>query len=454
VSQAPFHSTDIYHLRQTLDLVAIGGELYDRAKRLYPICRSITGDGVRETLALIGNEIPLVTSEIPSGTRVFDWTVPREWNIRDAYVTDEGGRKIIDFAVCNLHVLNYSIAVDRTVRLAELQAHLFSIPEQPDLIPYKTSYYAPNWGFCMTDRQRRSLTDGEYHVRIDSSLEEGHLTLAECVLPGEEDAEILVSCHVCHPSLCNDNLSGITVAVTLARLLEAVPRRYAYRFLFIPGTIGAITWLALNERTAANIRHGLVLSCLGDRGNLTYKRSRRGNAEIDRIAANSLATHGARYTLEHFSPYGYDERQYCSPGFDLPVGVLSRTPHGRFPEYHTSADNLEFITPEALSDSLDACLSIFASLEGNRFYRNLSPKCEPQLGRRGLYSAMGGHGDTRAMEQALLWVLNYSDGRHSLLDIVERSGLTFDAVRQAASLLLRHELLAVEPPPPDAAPQG
>jgi aminopeptidase-like protein len=446
VSTESRHAPELIELRRHLDLGVVGRELHDRARRLYPICRSITGNGVRQTLADIAKEVELTISEIATGTPAFDWMVPQEWNIREAYIEDLAGNRIVDFSTCNLHVLNYSVPIDRVVPLEELQQHLFSIPEQPNLIPYKTSYYSPNWGFCVTERQRRTLNDPAYRVRIDSSLEDGHLTFGECALGGELVDEVLLSCHVCHPSLCNDNLSGITVAVTLAKLLAALPtRRYSYRFLFIPGTIGAIAWLARNERIVNNIKHGLVLTCLGDRGNMTYKQSRRGNAEIDRVAANVLASGGRSHHVEEFSPYGYDERQYCSPGFDLPVGVLSRTPHGKFPEYHTSADNLDFITSDALADSLATCLAIVATLEGNRRYRNLNPKCEPQLGRRGLYSTMGGHGDKREMEQALLWVLNLSDGHHNLLDISVKSRLPFDVVQRAASLLLEYELLAELP---------
>jgi aminopeptidase-like protein len=435
-------STSLSEMRRRLDSQALGRELYDRVERLYPLCRSITGNGVRETLALIRREIVVATTEVPSGTQVFDWTVPQEWNIRDAYIKDGDGRRLVDFAASNLHVLNYSVPVHRKIRLADLQPHLFSIPDRPDWIPYKTSYYSSNWGFCLTERQRQALTDDQYEVRIDASLEDGHLTLGECLLPGGTADEVLFSCHICHPSLCNDNLSGVTVAVSLAKLLAERPLRYTYRFLFIPGTIGAITWLALNEAGVARIKHGLVLSCLGDPGKVTYKRSRRGDADIDRASALTLATSGDEYELRDFSPYGYDERQYCSPGFNLPVGALSRTPHGRFPEYHTSADNLDLVRPASLADSLLKCLSIIEVLEGNGRYTNRNPKCEPQLGRRGLYSTMGGHGDTRAMEEALLWILNFSDGRHTLLDIAERSGLAFDVIRQVASTLQQHDLLS------------
>jgi aminopeptidase-like protein len=441
------HHTSVFGLRTELDMEGLGRELYDRVVRLFPICRSITGNGVRETLRQIGTEIELSVREVSSGTRVFDWTVPDEWNIRDAYIKDRHGRRVIDFAASNLHVVNYSTPVRGRMRLAELQPHLFSIPEKPDLVPYKTSYYNRTWGFCLTERQRQQLEDDEYEVCIDATLREGHLTFGELFLPGRQPDEVLISCHVCHPSLCNDNLSGVTVAVTLARLLARASLWYSYRFLFIPGTIGAITWLALNESTAMRIRHGLVLSCLGDRGHITYKRSRRGDADIDRIVAHVLAAAGAPYDIHDFSPYGYDERQYCSPGFNLPVGVLSRTPHGRFPEYHTSADNLDLVAPAPLADSLTTCLAVLEVLEANRTYTNRNPKCEPQLGKRGLYATMGGHTDARAMEEALLWVLNLADGKHSLLDTAERSGLRFDAIRAAANALLECELLDEVTPP-------
>ena len=432
---------DIATVGTSLDLRAIGSELHDRIRRLYPICRSITGNGLRETLRLLGEEIEIETEEVPTGTAVYDWTVPKEWNIRDAYIKNGDGARIVDFNSSNLHVVNYSVPVRERVTLATLRPHLYSIPEHPDWIPYKTSYYAENWGFCLTHRQLESLREERYEVCIDSSLEDGHLTLGQCVLPGRETDEILFSCHVCHPSLCNDNLSGVSIAVTLARLLAGVSRRYTYRFLFIPGTIGAITWLALHEDAAARVRHGLVLACAGDRGKLTYKRSRSGKAAIDRAVSHVFQRCGESFDIRDFTPYGYDERQYCSPGFNLAVGVLSRTPHGCFPEYHTSADNLDFVDPSSLADILEKCLSILEVLEGDAFYVNRNPKCEPQLGKRGLYANMGGHGGSRDMEVALLWVLNFSDGAHSLLDIAERSGLAFSLIHAAADALVHHDLL-------------
>ena len=436
---------DLASLCSMLESSSLGEELYSLIRELYPICRSITGAGFRETIAHISKEIPLEVHEVPSGTQVFDWTVPKEWNIRDAYVKNTRGERIIDFRSHNLHVVNYSVPVHRKMSLAELRAHLHTLPDHPDWIPYRTSYYKENWGFCLSHNQLQTMREDEYEVCIDSALENGSLTYGECYLPGESPAEVLISCHACHPSLCNDNLSSVAVATFLAKYLGGVRLRYSYRFLFIPGTIGAITWLSQNEDHVKAIQHGLVLTCVGDRGHITYKKSRRGNAEIDRAVAHVLKHSGRKYDIEDFAPYGYDERQYCSPGFNLPVGCFMRTPHGKFREYHSSADNLELMDPASLAHSLMTCLSVFSVLENNRWYCNQNPKCEPQLGRRGLYRAMGGNRDEKLQETAMLWVLNQSDGDHSLLDIAERSELAFDTVHNAASALLRHGLLKEVP---------
>ena len=413
---------------------------------LYPVCRSITGDGVRATLRRLQEELPIAVREVPSGTRVFDWTIPREWNIRDAWIKNLHGDRVVDFLASNLHVVSYSVPVRRRMALSELKEHLHTLPEHPGWIPYKTSYYRESWGFCVSADQLQSLTDLEYDVCIDSTLQDGHLTYGELFLPGRSADEAIISCHVCHPSLCNDNLSGIAVAVQLARwLMAGGTRRLSYRFLFIPGTIGSITWLACNQDRLALIRHGLVLTGLGGPGGLVYKRSRRGSAEVDRVAANVMTHSAERGEVREFSPYGYDERQYCSPGIDLPVGRLSRTPFGEYPEYHTSADNLDFVTPAQLAGSLEACRAIVSALEGNAVYVNLQPMCEPQLGRRGLYGSVGGAGESREREMAMLWVLNLSDGTHSLLDIAERARLPFDVVRSAASRLQEARLLEERP---------
>jgi aminopeptidase-like protein len=425
------------------DLAEIGWELHRFASDIYPICRSITGDGVRQTLAAIQKRIPLQISEVPSGTPVFDWIVPKEWNIRDAYIKDASGKRIVDFQQNNLHVLNYSVPVC-TKMPSELRHHLFSIPAHPEWIPYRTSYYRESWGFCLSHKQLESLEDREYEVRIDATLADGCLTYGECFLPGQLSDEVLISCHVCHPSLANDNLSGLGVATALADLLSGQELHYSYRFLFIPGTIGAITWLARNRERAARIRNGLVLTGIGNQSAFHYKKSRRGNAEIDRAAAHVLQHEVGSHEILEFSPYGYDERQYCSPGFNLPVGCLMRSVWGTFPEYHTSADNLDFIKSGQLAESLRVCTAIVDVLENNRRYRNLSPFCEPQLGKRNLYRSTGG--ETIGAEiNARLWVLNFSDGEHSLLAIAERSGLPFRTIADAAEVLSDGGLLSLVP---------
>jgi aminopeptidase-like protein len=419
-----------------------GPELHGLVSELYPICRSITGNGVRETLRRIQERLPLEIHEVPSGVQVFDWTVPREWNIRDAWIKTLAGERVVNFRDSNLHVVSYSIPVRSRMPLSELKKHLHTLPDHPDWIPYKTSYYSETWGFCVSEARAARLIDPEYDVCIDSSLEDGSLSYGEFYLPGESADECLFSCHVCHPSLCNDNLSGISVAIFLAWWLAALEtRRFSYRFIFIPGTIGSITWLAQNRERLATIRHGLVLTGLGGPGSLVYKRSRRGTAAIDRAAANVVKHLEPGSEVRDFVPYGYDERQYCSPGINLAVGCLSRTPYGEYPEYHTSADNLDFVTGGKLEDSYKACQEIVHVLEGDRTYVNRNPMCEPQLGRRGLYDSIGGAGQRRANEMAFLWVLNLSDGEHSLLDIAERSGLRFSSIRQAATSLAEKGLL-------------
>src|SRR5580704_106225 len=427
--------------QSTADRTGIGVELHRLIADLYPICRSITGEGLRETLRALERLVPLTLREVPTGTQVFDWTVPKEWNIRDAYVKNSRCERVIDFQSSNLHVVNYSVPVRQKMRLAELKTHLFTLPDRPDWIPYRTSYYKEDWGFCLSQRQLELLLEDEYEVVIDSTLQAGRLSYGECFLQGELPDEIIVSTHCCHPSMCNDNLSGIAVAAFLAKHLSLRPRRYSYRFLFIPGTIGAITWLALNEDKISRIQLGLVLTGLGDNGKLHYKKSRRGDAEIDRAAAHVLHHASHDHQILDFSPYGYDERQFCSPGINLPVGRLSRTPHGTFPEYHTSADNLDFVHPEKLKESFDACLQILNLLERNGTFLNLNPKCEPQLGKRGLYAMVGGRADAGVREMAMLWVLNLSDGNHSLLDISERSRMSFDSIYEAAGALREKGLL-------------
>lgn len=413
----------------------IGQAIHNLMARLFPICRSITGDGVRRTLQVLSETVPLEVHEVPTGTQVLDWTVPREWNIRDAYIKNAAGRCIVDFRQSNLHVVNYSTPIHATMTLEALRPHLYSLPDHPDWIPYRTSYYKETWGFCLSHRKLTALTDGEYEVCIDATLADGHLTYGEHLVPGAVTDEVLVSTHICHPSMANDNLSGVAVAAMLAAHLSQRRNRYTYRFVFVPGTIGAITWLQRNREQVGRIKHGLVLTGVGDPGALTYKKSRRGDADIDHAAQHLLRMRAAGDRVIDFSPYGYDERQYCSPGFNLPVGRLSRTPFGEYPQYHTSADNLQFVRPAALADSFSAIRSLLAIVDNNAVFTNRQPHGEPQLGRRGLYDSIGPD------QMAMLWVLNLSDGGHSLLDIAVQSDLPFASVQRAAALLKEHELL-------------
>ena len=421
-------------------LEALGLQMHELITELYPIHRSMTGNGLRETLRRLQKLVPMQVHEVPTGTKAFDWTVPKEWNIADAYVKNSKGERVIDLHNSNLHVVNYSIPTRQTLTLKDLKEHLFTLPDNPDWIPYKTSYYKETWGFCLAHSKMLELSEDEYEVCIDSRLEDGHLTYGEYYIRGETSDEVLLSCHVCHPSLCNDNLSGIAIAVFLAQHLSSAPRKQSYRFLFIPGTIGSITWLALNEEKVSRIKNGLILSCLGDSGSSTYKKSRRGDAEIDRAANHVLKHGGSAYDIVEFVPYGYDERQFCSPGFNLAVGCLMRTPNGRYPQYHTSADDLDFVKAASLADSFMKCLRILDILDHNDVYVNQNPKCEPQLGRRGIYQGWNSQGLPH-LDLALLWVLNFSDGQHSLLDIAERANLSFDTIRKAADLLLSSSLL-------------
>lgn len=420
----------------------IGTSMYALIEELWPLNRSLTGNGVRETLARIQKHIEVVIREVPTGTPVFDWTVPQEWNVRDAYIKNDRGERVVDWQQSNLHVVGYSQPIQKTMTLAELTPHLFSLPNHPDWIPYRTAYYEKSWGFCLRHSELTTLPAGDYEVCIDADLSDGHLTYGEYVIPGETADEVLISTHICHPSMANDNLSGVALAVFLAKHIATIKPRYTYRFLFIPGTIGSITWLAGHEEIIPRIKHGLVLTGVGDAGKLHYKRSRRGDAEIDRAATNVLKHSGVEHAVREFSPFGYDERQYCSPGFNLPVGSLTRTPHGEYLEYHTSGDDLSFVHPVFLEEAYAVCQQLLAVLEGNALYRNQFPFGEPQLGKRGLYSAMGAaSGEVKKKQLAMLWVLNMSDGSNSLLDISDRSGLPFHEIRQMADLLLAHGIL-------------
>jgi aminopeptidase-like protein len=397
----------------------VGLDAYELMRRLYPLCRSLTGDGVRATFDVLEEQIPLTRTEIPSGSRVCDWIVPEEWNLREAHITAPDGSRVVDSNDSTLHVVSYSEPVRARLSLEQLRGRLHTLPEQPDVIPYRTSYYERTWGFCLPHRQLLELPPGEYEVVIDSTLEPGRLTYAEHLIPGRGPKEVLVSTYVCHPSLANDNLSGIAVATMLARRLQGRPLRHSYRFLFAPGTIGPLAWLERNHETLDAVAHGLTVSCIGDEGDLTYKRSRHGDAEVDLAMETVLRDSGEPHRVLPWEPWGGDERQFCSPGFDLPVGTLMRTPHGEFDGYHTSADALELIRPESLAAAVDRCLELVEVLESNRTCANLSPFGEPQLGRRGLY---------------------------------RRSELRYPLVSRAAELLEDAELLEAGPPEPDSAP--
>ena len=440
------------------DFPAISSEMCKLLKELYPICRSITGNGVRKTLEIIQNYILIEHHEVPSGTKVFDWIIPKEWNIEDAYIKTDKGQKIVDFQKSNLHVLNYSTPIKSKLSLSELKQHLYTLPDQPEAIPYRTSYYNENWGFCLSHNQFLTLEECEYEILIDSSLEDGNLTYGEFFLQGKKNEEILLTCYTCHPSLCNDNLSGKVLLTFLAQYLSKLKLDYSYRFLFIPETIGAITWLKLNEEKISKIKHGLVITCVGDSGKFTYKKSRLGNTEIDQTAINILKESGESFQIKDFFPVGSDERQFCSPGFNLPMGSLMRTMYHKFPEYHTSLDNLEFVKGEYLIESFSIYLKIILELEknfgkfkpeeklkdqrnmdDNDIFMNLNPKCEPNLEKRGLFNKVIDLDSGTAL--SISWVLNLSDGRNSLSDISRISGIEYNLIKETSELLLKHNLL-------------
>jgi aminopeptidase-like protein len=415
----------------------VGVQALELLRELFPLPRSITGAGLRATVARLSRVVPLKVTEVQTGTAVFDWTIPDEWSIEEAYIQHEkSGRRFASFSDSNLHVVNYSTPIDVSLSLEKLRPHLHSLPEHPDWVPYRNSYYTPAWGFCLPHRVLESMPEGNYHAVIRSRLAPGSLTLAEYVHAGSVEDEILVFAHDCHPSLANDNLSGVVVATQLAAFLSGIKTRYTYRFVFAPATIGSIAWLATNESILPRIRHGLVLSLLGNTAPLFYKRTRDGAQEIDRAARLVLADEFPESQTLDFSPWGYDERQFCSPGIGLPVGSLSRSPDATLIENHTSADHPDSISSEALGEAWFACLRIFEALENDLRYENLQPKGEPQLGRRGLYRTAGGYySSVPERQMALLWMLNQSDGHQSVLDVAEKSKLPIAALASAAAEL-------------------
>jgi aminopeptidase-like protein len=433
--------------KSQVEIKKIQEDMFNLISELYPICRSITGNGVRQSLDIIKKHIEIEKKEVATGTQVFDWNIPKEWNISNAYIIDPNGKKIIDFKKSNLHVMSYSTPIKKKIELEELKKHIHTIPTQPNIIPYITSYYNENWGFCMSQNQFNELESGEYEICIDSTLKNGSLTYGEYLIKGEIQDEFLLSCYICHPSLCNDNLSGVALLTYLAKYLKNLKPKFSYRFLFIPETIGAITWLNLNEDKIDKIKGGLVATCLGDSGNSTYKKSRRGDSRIDKIVSYVLKHSNSEHSIVDFYPYGSDERQFCSPGFNLPMGSLMRTPYRKFLEYHNSGDNLEFIKKDSLGDSFSKYLESIWMFDKDEKFLNVNPKCEPQLGKRGIYRNTGivrtdmNTDEIEQRELAIFWIMNFSDGKNSLLDISEKSGIPFDIIVSASSNLYENKLL-------------
>ncbi|MFV0260425.1 MAG: DUF4910 domain-containing protein [Acidimicrobiales bacterium] len=423
-----------------------GEELHRHIVELYPLMRSITGDGVRQTLRHLAAMAPIESVEVPSGTPVLDWTVPVEWVFRGARLIDPDGSVVADTDVSTLHVVNYSIGVDTGLDRGALDEHLFSLPDRPTAIPYRTSYYQPTWGFGLADTVRQDLGEGRYRAVVDAEHRAGgSLSYGELVIPGAGPEEILVSTHVCHPSLANDNLSGLVLAAALADELTRRRLRRTWRFVFVPGTIGAITWLARQRADHPEVlernRGVLVLTGLGDTAPFHWKRTRVGTTWIDRVVELVLAGSGYDHTLLDFSPYGYDERQYGSLGFGLAAGRLGRAVHGTYPEYHTSLDDPGFVRADRLAESLDLLGQVADALDTERTYRNLQPYGEPQLGRRGLYGSVGALPSPGEAQMAMLWLLSLSDGATPLSEISRRSGLPMSRLSDVADLLQAEDLL-------------
>ena len=422
----------------------IGIEMHAWARDLFPICRSLTGNGVRGTLAYIGGIVPsLAVHEVPSGTEAFDWTVPNEWNIRGAYIEDEHGNRIVDFARNNLHVVGYSTPVDEWMPLDELQPHLHSLPDQPGAIPYVTSYYVRRWGFCLPHAQRETLADGNYHVVIDSTLEPGSLTYGEVLIPGREEKEIFISTYICHPSMANNELSGPVVTTALARWIGSLPdRRFSYRIVFIPETIGAIVYISRHlEELQRRVIAGYVVTCVGDDRAYSLLHSRSGDTLADRAARLVLRRHAPDLVEYSYLDRGSDERQYCSPGVDLPVASIMRTRYNSYPEYHTSLDDLTLVTPSGLEGGFDALRRTIELIERNHVYQVTTP-CEPQLGKRGLYPTLSTRG-AGFLVRSMTNMLAYADGTRDLVDLAGHIGVSADEAVETAQKLAAAGLLRI-----------
>lgn len=423
-------------------------ELEKYFDRLWPITRSLTGNGNRETLKILSELIDVKITEIPSGTQCFDWNVPAEWNIKEAWIKNSKGEKIVDFSKNNLHILGYSEPFKANLSFEELKPHLYTLPDQPDLIPYLTSYYKRRWGFCISHNQFLELDKNDkYEIFIDSSLDEnGSMTIGEAIIRGKSEKEILFSTYICHPSLANNELSGPLVSAFIySKLKERKNIKYTYRFIFVPETIGSIHSLSVNgERWKKNLQAGFVVTCIGDAGKFTYKKSRRGNSLPDRVVETILNQTESEFDIVDFFPTGSDERQYCSPGFNLPVGSLMRTMYGKYPEYHTSADNKDFISFEAMQKSVLKYLEIIEVLERNEKYLNKYPFCEPQLGKRGLYPTLGSQKGTENFVTAMAWILNLADGTNDLLSISEKSKIPISQLIPVIDRLLENGILENE----------
>jgi aminopeptidase-like protein len=423
------------------DYITEGNSMYDLMTRLFPICRSITGHGVRETLSVLKETLPALTvHEVATGTKVFDWEIPKEWNVRDAYILDPEGRKIVDFRHNNLHLVGYSIPVDQEITLEELQQHVYSLEDQPDAIPYITSYYKERWGFCMSHNQRKTLKAGTYRVVIDSTLKDGHLTYGELILPGTTDQEIFLSTYVCHPSMANNELSGVVVTTALAEWIANAPRKYSYRIVFIPETIGSITYISRNlAAMQQNIVAGFNITCVGDDRVYSFLPSRYGDTLADKVAFNILSHKHPNFVKYSFLQRGSDERQYCSPGVDLPVVSIMRTKYGMYPEYHTSLDNLEMVSPEGLQGSFDTLKDCLELLENNRIYQ-INCLGEPQLGRRGLYPTLSTK-ETGAIVRDMMNFIAYADGTNDLIDISNITGTPVNKLYPIVDNLVKGGLL-------------